>query len=372
MTTTYDVAVIGGGMAGASVAYELASDNSVVLIETESMLATHSTGRSAATYLPSYGGPVVRALTVASRKLFDSISAEWGDVHPLDARPVLWAATDETSDTALTGMIESRSGGPGELGTLSADETLRWCPAMNPEVTRRAALDNEAHDIDVLGVHQAYIRGFKARGGTIVTGSGVRSLSPNGNGWSVGLAKESLSAGLVVNAAGAWADAVASLAGVPQLGFVPKRRTLFMSPAPGKLAGDGPTVGDPAERWYFKPEGDGVLASPADADPVEPGDAKPSELGIARAMEEINEATTLGLRTVRRSWGGLRTFAPDGEPVAGLVPGVPGFGFLAGQGGYGIQMAPALAVVAAALLTGSSVPEDIPVRAEALSPARFL
>lgn len=358
-------------MAGASVAYELAGDRSVVLLESERMLATHSTGRSAATYLPSYGGPVVRALTVASRPLFDSVAAQWGDVHPLTPRPVLWVAIDDISDTALTGMIESRAGGPGELETLTARETLDMCPIMNPEVTRRAALDKEAHDIDVLGVHQAYVRGFKARGGMIKTGARVRSLQRNGSVWNLELTDDTLTAELVIDAAGAWADGVAALAGIRELGLVPKRRTLFMSPAPGKLATDGPTVGDPGERWYFKPEGDGVLASPADADPVEPGDAKPSELGIARAMEEINEATTLGLRSVRRSWGGLRTFAADGEPVAGLVPDVPSFGFVAGQGGYGIQMAPALAVAAAAVLTGREIPAGISVRPEALAPERF-
>ncbi|MCW4355607.1 FAD-binding oxidoreductase [Hoyosella sp. YIM 151337] len=371
MSNSYDAAIIGGGMAGASVAYELARESSVVLLESEPMLATHSTGRSAATYLPSYGGPSVRALTVASRPLFGSISDQWGDVHPLTPRPVLWVAVDEETDTALTGMIDARSGGPGELETLTAEETLQLCPVMNPDVTRRSALDSEAQDIDVLGMHQAYVRGLKARGGTIRTSAAVRSLQRNGSGWTVELPGGTVHADLIVDAAGAWADLIAAQAGVPPLGLVPKRRTLFMSPAPGKLTADGPTVGDPAERWYFKPEGDGVLASPADADPVNPGDAKPSELGIARAMEEINKATTLGLRTVRRSWGGLRTFAADGEPVAGLVSDVPGFGFLAGQGGYGIQMAPALAVAAAALLTGRDMPADIPVRPEALSPERF-
>ncbi|GGC69958.1 FAD-binding oxidoreductase [Hoyosella rhizosphaerae] len=371
MTDTVDVVVIGGGMAGASIAYELAEQATVLLLESEKMLATHSTGRSAATYLPSYGGPTVRALTAASRELFDDLAGKWGDVSALTKRSLLWTAFDDASEHKLKDMVASRSAGLGGLETIGAQDTLKLCPAMNPDTLRGSALDAAAHDIDVLAVHQAYIRGFKSRGGTIRTGAPVTELSRNGERWSVVIGSERIETGLVVDAAGAWADHVAALAGVPALGLIPKRRTLFLCPTGSPIDPHGPTIGDPAERWYFKPEGDGILASPADADPVEPGDAKPSELGIARAMEEINEATTLKLRTVRSSWGGLRTFAPDGEPVAGLVPEAPGFGFLAGQGGYGIQMAPALAVVAAAILTGNEVPDNIPISAEALSPQRL-
>ncbi|WP_187774284.1 NAD(P)/FAD-dependent oxidoreductase [Lolliginicoccus suaedae] len=368
MSETWDVVVIGGGMAGASIAYELAGESRVLLLEGESMLAAHSTGRSAAMYLPSYGGDVVRALTVASGPIFDSLAEQWGDTHPLTPRELLWTAFDDESDAALTSILAAQE---GSVDKLDAPAALAKSALLKPETLRWCVLDGGGQDIDVLAVHQMYVRGFKSRGGTTRTGARVTGLERTGDAWRITTASETVEAGLVIDAAGAWADAIAEMAGARPLGLVPKRRTLFLSPASVPVDPHGPTIGDPAERWYFKPEGDGILASPADADPVDAGDAKASELNIARAMEEINDATTLGLRTVRRSWGGLRTFAPDGAPVAGLVPDLPGFGFLAGQGGYGIQMAPALAVAAAALLTGNAIPDTIPVSAEDLGPQRL-
>lgn len=367
-----DVVVVGGGIAGVSIGYELArlGADRVVLVEAESTLAVHSTGRSAATYLPSYGPPPVRALTVASRSRFDRLAAEFELADPLTPRGCLMVATDELSEHALAEELAAQP----ELVELTAREALERCRALLPEVVRRAGWDGGGMDIDVLGVHQAYRRGLVARRGSIVTSAPVRSMRPRtGGGWRVVAGEHRLDCDLVVNAAGAWADRVAGMAGVPPAGFTPKRRgvcTAPVDPAAGLGRGD-PVVTDTAERWYFRPEGDGVLVSPADADPVEPGDAKPDEMHIARALEAVNDVTRLGLRSVRAVWAGLRTFAPDGGPVVGGWPEHPGFAFYAGQGGYGIQMAPALAEFAASVLLGQSPPADIALEADALAPTRL-
>lgn len=370
-----DVVVIGGGMAGVSVAYELAASRSVVLVEAEKALATHSTGRSAAAYLPSYGPPAVRALTVASHRRFTELNERYGTgpKGPLTPRPMLWLAVDDESDHEARLLIAERAAGQGSLAVLDAAAALELVSFARAESVRFAALDAAADDIDVAMVHQCYVRGLRERGGVIHVGAPVAAVDRTSGGWQVTAGAQRFETPLVVNAAGAWADRVALMAGVAPVGLQPRRRTLFTAPvaADSGLRGDAPLVCDPCERWYFKPEGGGILASPADADPVEPGDAKASEEGIARAIEGINAATRLRVRTVRRSWGGLRTFAPDGLPVVGFRAEHPGFGFVAGQGGYGIQMAPALASFAAAVLTGGEVPADIALPVAALTPDRF-
>jgi D-arginine dehydrogenase len=365
---TCDVLVVGGGIAGVSVGYELAAHRRVVLVETERTLAAHSTGRSAAVYLPSYGGPAVRALTIASAARFAELGRRF-DLPPLLVpRPMMWVGFDPRGAELVRTMVEERAGGPGalrELGPANASEVF---PALVRERVELAALDPECQDIDALSLHHGYVRGLRARGGLVLTGAPGTAITRRGTGWRVTAGAHVLDCGLIVDAAGAWADPVARLAGVPELGLQPKRRSLFVSPTDARWDRAGALVGDAAERFYLKPEGPNVLASPADAEPCEPGDAKPDELAIARAIEDINRVTTLGLRTVRRSWAGLRTFAPGGEPVVGAWPSHPGFAFVAGQGGYGIQMAPALAALAAAALTGLPTPADIPVDARSLAP----
>ncbi|RLK55288.1 NAD(P)/FAD-dependent oxidoreductase [Actinokineospora cianjurensis] len=341
----YDVVVVGGGMAGVSVAAELAAHRSVVVVEAEAELAWHSTGRSAALYAPSYGGPVVRALTAASAPLF-------GD-GVLSPRPMLWV---------------------GEVGGLDGVEELteaaarELCPVLRPGRFDRFAVDAGTMDIDVMGLHQRYVQRLRAAGGEIRRGAPVTALRRDGQGWRVTAGTEEIVAGTVVNAAGAWVDRIAGLAGVPALGLRPLRRTIAIATGPTPVGQGWPLVADVGDTFYFRPEGPGVLVSPADETPVDPGDAKPDDLDIALAVDRVNEVTTLGLRSVRTAWAGLRTFAPDREPVVGELPDHPGLTFLAGQGGYGIQMAPALAVTAARLILG----QPIDTAPELLSPARLL
>ncbi|WP_026424252.1 NAD(P)/FAD-dependent oxidoreductase [Actinokineospora inagensis] len=343
---TWDVLVVGGGIAGVSVAAELARDRAVLLVEAEPVLAKHTTGRSAAVYIPSYGSPVVRALTAASYPLFgDGI---------LSPRPMLWVG----SATEVAHMDSTEP--------VSIDDAVGMCSALRADRIEAAAVDNGTMDIDVMGLHQRYVRELRARGGEIRQGAPVTAISRDGAAWRVNLGNEEIAVGTVVNAAGPWADKVAELAGVPALGLRPLRRTIAI--AVGKPVDPGwPLVSDVADTFYFRPEGPGVLVSPADETPAEPGDAKPDEVDVALAVERVNHVTTLELRSVRTAWAGLRTFAVDREPVLGALPDHPGFAFVAGQGGYGIQMGPALAVAAARIISG----EPAGIDPASVSPARL-
>jgi D-arginine dehydrogenase len=374
---TVDTAVVGGGIAGASVAYELAARRSVTLLEAEAALGTHSTARSAATWIPGHGVPAVRALITASGPRFAALAAEL-DAPPLfSSRPVLWTASDADGEAALAGQVAERAGEPDAPVPVDPDEARRRCPALRE--VRAAALTAAAADVDVAALHDAYVRGLRARRGTIRSSARVVALRRDGAGWRIGLADgATLLAGEIVDAAGAWADGVAVLAGVPPLGLTPLRRTIAVArvPDPGRLRPPGggplPMACDALDRWYFKADGPNLLVSPADETPAQPGDARPDELDVALALERVEEVTRLGLRSVVTSWAGLRTFVPDRRPVVGALPGHPGFWFVAGQGGSGIETAPALSALAAAVITGAEPPPDIPVDPATLAPARLL
>jgi D-arginine dehydrogenase len=363
--TPVDAVVVGGGIAGVSIAYELAAHGSVVLAEAEPTLAMHTTGRSAAIYAPSYGAPVVRALTVASGHRFAALQAELDLPPVLAPHPALWLACDQPAVDDLRPLIEA-----GAVRELSTAETMTLCPPLNPARLLAAGVDDTAMDIDVMAVHQGFVRGLKRRGGQVHAGAPVHGIRPDGTGWTVHVGMQGFSTPLVVNAAGAWVDKVAMLAGVPPIGIRPLRRTVAL--ASGAVPPDPawPLVVDAADQYYFRTEGTRILISPADETPSEPMDAKPDELDIAAAIERINDVTTLGLRSVHTAWAGLRSFVADRLPVVGGRPERPGFAFFAGQGGYGIQMAPALAAAGAAIMLGDPIPADIGVRANDIAPGR--
>lgn len=351
--------VIGGGIAGVSVAYELAAHARVVLLETEPSLALHTTGRSAAIFAPSYGSPVVRALTAASERRFAAFPAELDTPPLLTPRSVLWLGADDEAVAHLESL---------PVEPITAADALKRCPVLT-NVTA-AAWDAGARDIDVMALHQGYVRGLRARGGTIRTGHPVQGIHRDGAGWRVDAGAE-LRADLVVNAAGAWADVVAERAGLPAIGLRAYRRTAAVASGARDADPSWPLVVDAAERFYFRPEGRRWLVSPSEETPSEPCDAKSDELDVALALERVNEVTSLGLRRVHAEWAGLRSFVADRGPVAGAWPEHPGFVFFAGQGGYGIQMAPALAAAGAAIALGLPIPSDIPVAAEDVSPTRL-
>jgi D-arginine dehydrogenase len=363
-----DVVVIGGGIAGVSVASELALDRRVVVVEAERELGLHATGRSAASYVPSYGPPTVRRLTAASLPDFGLLSEEVG--RPLLAlRAVLYVA-DAAGVPALDRILADQAGGP--VRELPVRDAVSLCPALRADVVTRAAIDETASDLDVAGLLEAYGVRLRARGGRILLGERVVAVGREAGWWVVETGSTRVVAGAVVDAAGAWADPVARLAGLPALGIQPRRRSIFL--ARGRLAGsptNWPFTLAADESFYFKGEGESVLVSPADATPVEPHDARADEMEIARAIEAVNAITTLGIRSVARAWAGLRSFAPDGEPVVGHLEEAEGFVWMAGQGGYGLQMAPALARVAAAAVRGEAMASD-GIDVTALHPRRLL
>ena len=363
--TQADVAVIGGGMAGMSIAAELAPTHSVIVLEQESQLAHHATGRSAAAFLESYGGPEVRALTRASRPLLEAAAV---DAPLLSARPLLWIAGPGREPA----IAELRRQQPN-LRTLTPEEAQGICAAVRTCWVAAAALEPDAQDIDVAGLHQAYVREARRHGVAISRDSRVSGADHDGRVWRLRHAGGTVSAAVVVNAAGAWADRVATLFGARPCGLRPLRRTVVIARAGQRVPASWPLVADVDDTFYFRPDGPHVLASPADETPSGPCDARPEEADVARAIERVNLATTLALRSVVTAWAGLRTFAADRVPVTGFDPDVPGLFWLAGQGGYGIQIAPALARLAAGVLRGDAPATPPPggFTPSALSPRRF-
>lgn len=359
-----DVVVIGGGIAGASVAYELAADRSVLLLEAEDVLGRHSTARSAAIYVPGHGADAVRALIEDSGPRFAALADELGTRPLLDPRPVLWVGCDDEGERALAEVLAERAGEQGAPVAIDAAEAQRRSPTLAPGAVRVAALTAGAADIDTDALHQGYVRGLRARGGTVRSGARTTAITRDGDGWRITAGGEVFTAGAVVDAAGAWADEVAALAGVPRVGLAPLRRTIAVARVPDPARLSRPMVIDAAERFYFKSDGPDLLVSRADETPAAPGDARPDDVDVALALERVEAVTALGLRSVRASWAGLRSFVPDRRPVVGAWPDHPGFWFVAGQGGSGIESAPALAALAASVVRGADAPA-------ALAPARL-
>lgn len=345
-----DVVVIGGGMAGAAAAWSLADRVSVVLLEAEASNGIHSTGRSAAVVTATTGTALVRRLTVESRAFFVDPPEGFAPVPLARPRAVLRVGSDATW--------------PG-TERLSPSAARRLVPVLREATAKGAVLEADGLDVDVDAVLQGFLRGLRQRGGTITTSARVLRISPLGEGWRVQHSAGTVDAAVVVDAAGAWADDVARLAQVPSLGLQPTRRTAFLFRPPAGVDVSGwPLVMEGAERWYVKPDAGLLLGSGADETPTEPCDARPEEIDVALGIERITTALDLEIRSVHRAWAGLRTFAPDRDPVVGAHPDHPGFVWLAGQGGSGIKLAPTLGRLAAAAALGEPTPPE-------LSPARF-
>jgi D-arginine dehydrogenase len=342
------------------------------LLEAESTLAYHSTGRSAALYFENYGAPANRALTTASRTFFDDPPSGLVDHPLLERRGAMWVGTPAQEASLRSHLADSElSRHPGRwLGPLQASAIV---PVLRPEYLVGAVLEPEALDLDVAGLHQAFVRGLRATGGEIRHTNRVEGLKRTRERWSIAAGGTSIEADVVVNAAGAWADAIAVLAGAAPVGLEPRRRTAFM--VPGNVSyRQWPLVGDTDNQFYFRPDGPQLLCSLAEEKPSEPEDARPDEIDIALAIDRINIATTLDIRVVRSSWTGLRTFAPDRAMVIGWDPKVEGFFWLAGQGGTGIQTAPGASQLTADLITTGQAGSHLQshgVDLAGLSPERF-
>jgi len=372
--TDFDIVVIGAGIAGASAAAQLAQTRRVLVLEREGQPGYHSTGRSAALFSAIYGSPAVRALSRASRDFLYAAPPSFSEAPLVKARGALYVATAEQL-AALDAFAALPDVAPATR-RLSTGEALRLCPMLKPESAAAAIIEPDAADVDVHSLHQGYLRLLRERGGVLMTDRPVLALERRGGQWRVSCGSETFGAPIVINAAGAWADTVAALAGVEPVGLQPMRRTaVLVDPPEGCDVDAWPMVIDIDEQFYFKPDAGLLLLSPADETAVEPCDAQADEWDVATAVARVETATTLQVRRVKHRWAGLRSFVADRTPVVGYAPDAEGFFWLAGQGGYGIQTGPAMAETACALALGREIPARLGalgVDARDLAPERLL
>ncbi|MEZ5932476.1 MAG: FAD-binding oxidoreductase [Alphaproteobacteria bacterium] len=355
---TVDIIVIGAGIAGASAAWALAETASVLLLEREDQPGYHTTGRSAAVFAPAYGNLPIRRLTAASRSFYEANAGGLADGPVLHARGELMIARADQLDALDLAEAELRQQ-IDSLERLDADAAMQRLPSLRPGYAAAALADFSAMDMDVAAIHQGFLKAFRHRGGRLQVDAEVTGLRQVQSGWEVMTKAGTFQAEILVNAAGAWADAIADLAGAARIGLVPKRRTAFIFDPKAAVDPHWPVVVDVEESFYFKPESGLLLGSPADETPSPPTDAQPEDLDVAIAVDRIEQATTWQIARITRRWAGLRSFVADKTPVVGFDSERAGFFWLAGQGGYGIQTAPALSRVAAALALGRSLPDDV-------------
>jgi len=348
--TGYDVAIVGAGIAGAGLAVELAPYARVALLEAEDQPGYHSTGRSAAFWTESYGGAGVQPLTTASGPWLASPPADIADRSFLSRCGALYIG--RTQDAALLDGFEAIFAQAIDLERLDRAALHRRIPGIVPKWDR-AILEASCADIDVGGLHAACLAAARRRGVTILSSHRLRSARRRDGRWTIDTTAGAVTAAILVDAAGAWADDVARACGAAPLGIRPFRRTIVQCRTDPSPPADLPLVLDIAGGFYFKRETGGRLwLSPHDETPTEPCDAAPEEIDVALAIERLRDVVDWRIESVERKWAGLRSFAPDRLPVYGFDPGQPGFFWCAGQGGFGIQTAPAAAKLAAALLLG--------------------
>ncbi len=351
----FDFLVVGAGIAGASIAAHLAETHKVVLIDMEERAGYHTTSRSAASYEPNYGPPPMLAFTRASDHFFKNPPPGFTDVPLLTPRiSLFFEAEGQGEHTAK--LLQNASA----LEEISIEEAQNLFPVLKPGYAKRCFLDAHTADIDVDLLHRGYLKIFKSRGGTTLLSSPLQTATRKGSEWTVQCGASHLTVTTIINASGAWGDVVANICGARPVGLTPKRRSIGMVPMPDGLDfKDWPMVTDVGETWYAKPQSGKLLVSSADATPVEPHDAYADDMAIAEGVDRLMAATTLEVELLDHAWGGLRTFAPDGNPVIGYDPSTDGFFWAVGQGGYGIQSCPALSVTAAAMALRQPISKDI-------------
>lgn len=369
-----DVIVIGAGMAGASVAYFMAPHARVLVLEREEHAGMHSTGRSAALFSETYGSAQVRALTRASRPFLDRPPEGFAQHSILSPRGSLSIGSIDQVEKvhAMHAEMAARTHG---LRVVDAGWLQDTVPVLRPEAAQIGLYEPGAADIDVNELHQGFLRGLRARGGQLRFNVDIRSIERGPGHWFVDADGDHFRAPLLVNAAGAWVDQVAALAGMAPIGIQPRRRSAFLFEAPAGIdASHWPFVMDVEEGFYFKPDAGLLLGCPANADPVTPHDVQPEELDIAIGIHRIEEVTTMTIRRPTRTWAGLRSFVADGDLVGGFAPGSSDFFWVAAQGGYGIQTSAAMGETCANLALGRTLPghlQDAGITAEMLDPRRL-
>ncbi|MGH6922783.1 MAG: NAD(P)/FAD-dependent oxidoreductase [Propylenella sp.] len=369
MSESADILVIGGGISGVSLAARLSSSARVIMAEAEAHLGTHATGRSAALLVEAYGPPEIRRLTTLSRSFFEAPPEGFAEA-PLSRRRGALVYAIEAHLPRLESEFE-KAAAVTKVERLSAEGVVETCPLMRPGIAAGGFLEPGVLDLDTNALVQGFARMVRQSGGTILLDARGERINRRPGGWAVRAGGHEISCGVIVDAAGAWAERIAALAGASPLGLTPMRRTAATIVAPPEFAGRLPT--HPAaipvdESFYFKPDSQAIMVSLSEETPSEPCDAYPEDLDVALALERFHEATIVPRARPTATWAGLRTFAPDRLPVVGYDPDVEGFFWYAGQGGYGIQTSPALSALGAKLVLGAM--PDVPDLAEALSPRR--
>ena len=370
----YDVIVIGAGIAGASAAFHLATRTRVVVLERESQPGYHTTGRSAAVFAEAYGNSSIRALTVGSRAFFASPPAGFSEHPLLLPRPSLAIGRADQLD-ALDRLYAETAPLVPSVRRLDASHARAAAPMIRADYLAGGVLEPLASDLDVNAIHSGFLRGAARQGAHILCDAEVVALERRGGEWHAETSRGTVVGRVLVNAAGAWADDVARQAGAAPLGLVPKRRTaVIFSPDPTSDVTRWPIILDVAEEFYFKPEAGKLLGSPADETPSPPCDAQPEEIDVAVAVDRIEAAAAFKVKRIDRKWAGLRSFFRDKTPVVGFDAEIENFFWLAGQGGYGIQTAPAMGRIAGALASGLPFPDDLlalGIDAASLAPTRL-
>lgn len=366
MPGSYDVLVIGAGIAGASAAWRIAADARVALLERETQPGYHTTGRSAAFFTATYGTDAVRALVRASRAFLEDPPEPFEAPLLLGRGGAMFIARADQEEVFERELAHTTAIDPS-VAEITAEEARAIVPVLAPGYVARAFREPGAREMDVDRIHQGCLRGFRARGGELACGAEVRALARRGGAWEAETPAGTFEAPVVVNAAGAWCDEIGAAAGCRPIGLVAKRRTAIVFDAPDGVSVEGwPVTLDVEDDFYFRPDAGRVLASPADETPSPPCDAQPEEIDVALVVDRIERATTLRVGRVLSRWAGLRNFVADRTPVVGEDPEREGFFWLAGQGGGGIMTAPAVSAAAAALVTGGAWPEEL--RREGLGP----
>lgn len=345
----------------------------MTVLEAEESLGYHSSGRSATMLHYALGNPLVRALTLESRSFFDQPPDGFTSVPLAHPRPVLIHARED--ELAALGELEAAIASFATLERVGTEQMAELCPVLKVGEGGSVSglFDADALKLDSDALLQGYARTVRRNGGDVIVGASASTIRRDGGAWTVISERgESYSAPILVNAAGAWADKIAQMAGVAPLGLAPKRRTIITFDAPdGVDVSDWPFVKTVGEELYFAPESGRLFASPMDEVPSDPCDAQPDDYEIALAAHRVEERTTMQVKRVVHKWSGLRTFAPDRKPVAGFAADAEDFFWLAGQGGFGLQTSPTMAAIATALIVGSPWPVR-DVTPEQLAPDRFL
>jgi D-arginine dehydrogenase len=364
----FDIAVIGAGMAGSTAAAFLSTDKRVALIEAEEVAGYHTTGRSAAIWVQNYGPPDVRALTRLSRTFYESPPAGFSDAALIRRRPVMLVA----SEAQLADLDTALAVGQG-LRRGSLAEARALVPAFRPGYLAGVAIEEDAFDMDVAAIHQGFLRMLRANHGELALRSRAGRIERHRDMWTIETTTgDNFRAPVLVNAAGAWGDEVAALAGAAPIGLQPCRRTAaIIDPSPFDVS-DWPMICDVNEGWYARPEArTRLMVSPADATPTHPHDVQPEEIDVAIGIDRMQQAMDIPVRRVEHSWAGLRSFTPDGSLAFGWDPRMDGLFWCVGQGGYGIQTAPAAGRFVADLVLRRDAGQAAAIQ-QAVTPARFI